>query len=163
MSLKDIFSYQLVFGNLTNFEPESSVPEKRKQFIKCVNFTVDQDLCYISVTNWSCPFFQLIFFSFTLTTFFYPSFVMWLKSSKWYMPKKKIISHFPNILEMFKRMNFCKNRSQSVCYISNDTNYSMNFFSFCVIILIFKSFYGVCLVYIILTLFCCRECYSHPW
>ena len=64
--------------------------KKRKQFIKCVNFTVDQDLCYISVTNWSCPFFQPIFFSFTLTTFFYPPFVMWLKSSKWYMPKKNL-------------------------------------------------------------------------
>ena len=85
-----------------------------------------------------------------------------IKIIKMIYAKKKIISHFPNILEMFKRMNFCKNRSQSVCYISNDTNYSMNFFSFCVIILIFKSFYGVCLVYIILTLFCCRECYSHP-
>ena len=48
MSSKDIFIYKLFFRNLTDFELESSVLEKkRKKFIRCVNFKVARGLYYL--------------------------------------------------------------------------------------------------------------------
>ena len=61
MSSKDIFSYPLFFGNLTVFELESSVPEKkRKRLIKFVNFKVARGLYYLYQPEVVAFFFNLV-------------------------------------------------------------------------------------------------------